>query len=416
MEAEQLKHLFSSEALNHQRFKSFGSTTLVQPLTTSLLSALLALIVAVALLFMVVGEYARRETVAGYLEPEWGLIPVYPSLSTATLTEIFVEEGEHVQRGELLARLRADDVATNNKLRQEFQHQLSGLEYLLQNLDTTKALQQTQLDLRLAHLNKQIQRYDHMQFVLSRRSKLLEEQLDAATVLLTQRAASATQWSQVALQRDDAEHEVISAALGREQLEGQVAQLQKQMAILHATTAAERARLQLQQSQVVQALAQHESRTSQQVRAPLAGKVTGIQKQLFESTTADQPLLSLVPDDSELVGRLLIPGSAIGFVEPGSSVRLSVDAFPQQEFGTVSGQILTVSQAPVSPTELDSPVPVAGPVYIATVQLLAQAIESDGQIHTLLPGLLVRADLILERRSLLAWLLEPLYVLRGRTQ
>ena len=60
------------------------------------------------------------------------------------------------------------------------------------------------------------------------------------------------------------------------------------------------------------------------------------------------------------------------------------------------------------------PLLVNQPAYPATVSIPDQSIAANGHAVPLQSGMLLQADIILERRTLLEWLAEPLLVLRGR--
>jgi membrane fusion protein len=53
-------------------------------------------------------------------------------------------------------------------------------------------------------------------------------------------------------------------------------------------------------------------------------------------------------------------------------------------------------------------------VYRVDVNLERQAVTALGQEFTLRPGMLVNADLLLERRTILEWIFEPVLQLKGR--
>jgi membrane fusion protein len=48
------------------------------------------------------------------------------------------------------------------------------------------------------------------------------------------------------------------------------------------------------------------------------------------------------------------------------------------------------------------------------VKLDKQAVSAFGQEFSLRPGMLVNADLLLEKRTLLEWMFEPVMQLKGR--
>ena len=110
-----------------------------------------------------------------------------------------------------------------------------------------------------------------------------------------------------------------------------------------------------------------------------------------------------------------MPARAIGFVAPGQTVRLLYDAFPFQRFGSYSGTVDSVATTMLGPAEM--PAPVAGikdPAYRVKVKLARQTVEAYGHEVPLQPDMTLRADIILERRSFIEWLLEPLLSVRHR--
>ena len=95
-------------------------------------------------------------------------------------------------------------------------------------------------------------------------------------------------------------------------------------------------------------------------------------------------------------------------MRPGQAVRILYDAFPYQSFGTYRGQVVRVSQTILKGSDLSAPVTLQEPAYKVTVALDRQDIDAYGQAIPLQADMLLRADIILDRRSLLRWLLDPL--------
>jgi len=54
------------------------------------------------------------------------------------------------------------------------------------------------------------------------------------------------------------------------------------------------------------------------------------------------------------------------------------------------------------------------PVYRVDVALDSQTVSALGQQLALRPGMLVNADLLLEKRTILEWIFEPVLQLKGR--
>ena len=98
---------------------------------------------------------------------------------------------------------------------------------------------------------------------------------------------------------------------------------------------------------------------------------------------------------------------AIGFVEVGQQVRLLYDAFPYQHYGTYRGRIVQVSQTILAGTDISVPLTLEGPAYRAIVELEQPDVDVNGKRVPLQPDMLLKADIILERRTLIDWMLNP---------
>ena len=66
------------------------------------------------------------------------------------------------------------------------------------------------------------------------------------------------------------------------------------------------------------------------------------------------------------------------------------------------------------PREADLPIPLQEPAYRVTVALDQQFVKAYGQDLRLQAGMVVDADIWLDRRRLYEWVLEPIYSVLGR--
>jgi membrane fusion protein len=144
------------------------------------------------------------------------------------------------------------------------------------------------------------------------------------------------------------------------------------------------------------------------VSAPIAGQVTALQVTLGANPDSRMPLMAIVPTGGILQAEIYIPSRAIGFVKPGQEVRLLYDAFPYQRFGAYRGRVTTVSQAILAGSDVPAVIGAKEPVYRAVVALERQTIEAEGQTISLQSGGELTANIILDRRTLIDWILSPL--------
>jgi membrane fusion protein len=115
-----------------------------------------------------------------------------------------------------------------------------------------------------------------------------------------------------------------------------------------------------------------------------------------------------LPHDLELVAEAYVPSRAIGFIQSGQAVRLMYDAFPQQKFGAFAGQIEHVSDFVLLPSDIPQTFPLREATYKIVIAIDYQAVDIGAIRTPLRPGMLLAAEIVLERRSFVDWLLEPL--------
>ncbi|MBA4165576.1 MAG: secretion protein HlyD, partial [Erythrobacter sp.] len=145
--------------------------------------------------------------------------------------------------------------------------------------------------------------------------------------------------------------------------------------------------------------------------APFAGTVTALTMRSGQRVGLQSQIMAVIPQNARLRAELLVPSQAIGFVKRGQEVRLAIDAFPYQRFGTVTGTVMTVASSAVSQTLPNGSVVSAYPVV---VDIDNPEVVAFGRREQLVPGMSLTARIITEKQSLIEWLFEPLFAVRRR--
>jgi membrane fusion protein len=160
--------------------------------------------------------------------------------------------------------------------------------------------------------------------------------------------------------------------------------------------------------------AEAESAKGYEVRAAVAGRVTAVQAAEGLSADPQRPLMTITPAGGRLLAELYVPSRAIGFIKRGQDVRLLYDAFPYQRFGVGAGEIEAVSATVLAPAEVTAALKIDEPVYRVVVGLKRESVTAFGAETPLQFGMALTADIVLEQRTFLEWLLDPVFAIRGR--
>lgn len=150
------------------------------------------------------------------------------------------------------------------------------------------------------------------------------------------------------------------------------------------------------------------------IRSPIDGIVHNLQASVGETINTSLPLLQITPLDNPLKAVLFVPSNHAGFIKNTQLVQLKLNAFPYQKFGMSAAHVSQVSHQVLMPQQVKRmPINLTEPVFIIEATLNHQQINANGKNLDLKAGMLFQADIILSKRSLLEWLLSPIYSLRG---
>jgi len=163
------------------------------------------------------------------------------------------------------------------------------------------------------------------------------------------------------------------------------------------------------------------------VSAPRAGVVTF--SSLVPGRMLDAGDAAVVIDSEPaqpLTAALRIPSRQRGFVREGQVVRIKFDAFPYARFGSYGARIRSISNATIgtsarpavtvvaTATAADAALPPDGGYYLAWATLAGDTFRSGGDTLRILSGMSGTASIVVERRTIAAWVLEPLFrAMRG---
>jgi hemolysin D len=165
--------------------------------------------------------------------------------------------------------------------------------------------------------------------------------------------------------------------------------------------------------------------------APISGTVQQLAVHTIGGVVSPaQALLTIVPDNERLLVEASVKNQDVGFVRVGQVAEVKVGAFDFTRFGSISGQVVSISHdvidnAPNQAPQNDGyatgadPVPDATPqngalpapqepAYVVHIALSRTTINTDSGPADLLPGMAVTADVKTGRRSVLSYLLAPL--------
>ncbi len=411
--------LFRKEALRAQGNRLLGDVVIAQPISLRRMVLFLVSVVLVILLLISQASYARKEVVTGYIAPDRGVVGV-GAARAGVVTQIHFKEGEIVDEGAPLITIESmsvtsSGIAVNAEMLRSVELQLQEIEQLGRIITAQFEERENQLRLKIEGLRSSRDALENR----------LENQGDLVRLLesnLTRLRALASKGYISALDMAAKEQEVLSARQVltslSQQLDANENEVRRTVALAQSLPLDLQERLSEQNSQRANIQLQKLQLSEQgsvTVVSPAAGKVTASVVVEGQTVVSQQPLLSLVPADSDFEAHLYVPSKAIGFITEGQEVRILYDSFDYREFGVQTGTITEVSSAVLSASESLRKVQRNEPTYKVRVKLSHQFFRSHRGQFDLSSGMTLRADIVLEKRSIASWVLNPVLTLKGRT-
>jgi membrane fusion protein len=202
-------------------------------------------------------------------------------------------------------------------------------------------------------------------------------------------------------------------------LQGERIDIQAKLENLRLQSANEIDGLRAKVSEVDEQITNAEAKHAIEIVSSSTGQVTAIAVQQGQIVQSGTRLLTVVPADTRLQAELLAPSASIGFIRTGERVLLRYAAFPYQKFGSYWGTVTEVSHATLQPDELKAFVPSIPTVdqsktfYRVTVEPDSRNVIAYGREQTVEVSMQVDAGVLLDRRPIYEWILEPLYGMNG---
>ena len=141
-----------------------------------------------------------------------------------------------------------------------------------------------------------------------------------------------------------------------------------------------------------------------QVRSPVYGLVKGMKINTIGGVIdPGETLMEIVPLDKNLVVEANISPKDVGHVHVGQPVKVAISSYDFTRYGAAEGVLEFLSAT----TFLDEN---GASYYRARISLQNNYVGKDKNKNPILPGMIVDADIVTGKKSILAYLLKPIHL------
>lgn len=331
---------------------------------------------------------------------------VIQSLDPGVLTELYVKEGDEVQKNQIL--LRIDD-ARSGPLYREVQEKFYALMAQAARLRAEAYSAALEFPPEVTEFPTLIGREEQAYLA---RKQALDEQIEAMKQSLD------------ALTREIA---LIQPLVGQGVIsQVELLRLKRQQSDMHAAMAERRnryyteannelVRVEAELAQVREnTLARKDAYTRTVIRSPMNGIVKNVQFTTIGAVIqAGQSIMELVPLDDELLVEGYVKPSEVAYLHPGLPVMVKLTAFDFNRYGGLEGVLEHISPDTMKDENKNrkpgtNPVDLEEGYYRILVRITDQNRERNGRMLTVLPGMTASIEIKTGQKTILTYLFRPL--------
>ncbi len=398
----------------------------------------IVILFTLATLWALFGKVDIVAVASGKIIPSEHIKQIQP-LEAGKIEQIHVREGQYVQKGDPLitlesiqteadvqrlshellerestvTRLQAFErwLADGNRPSDNTQPDTQGLTLSQQNLLNQQLSELTaRLNALKSEQRRQSAEQEMTQAEVTKKQRILpvlQERVDALDTLRKKEYGSKLQYLELRQELIEEEQDLLVQQARYKQLEASIQSTQNQIDTLiseqRKNNLTQLQETQLQIAGLQQELIKATERNQQQkITSPISGQVQQLAVHTIGGVvTPAQPLMVIVPEQSEMEAEVLILNKDIGFVHEGQKAAVKVDTFNFTKYGLIDAEILTISDDAIQDENL-------GLVYSARIKLHQDGLQVEDRWVRLTPGMSAVSEIKTGKRRLIEYFLSPL--------
>lgn len=406
-----MSDLFRKEVASRQASRLEGEIRLEIAPGFAVATLLLGLGLIASLITISLSSYAKKATASGVVLPSSGLT-VIRAPGAGQVQNLMFAQGDRVPAGQALLvlgqkRFLPQGEDTEQGMIQALQSRVERIDASMRgersrNLSEMEALRERLviLDQRARTSAQKIallrERSSNQEALIAKYEELIDDRYVSEAALVQQRD------SLLSLKEELITHQLASHQLAEERVD--VLQRLRDAPLLYATNSE---RLQQQRDQLSDSLLDVKLRSAMQIRSPIEGTVSAVLAVETDYVEQGQPLVHMYSNDSDLEAVLYAPSASIGTVAVGQTVNVRFAAFPHEKYGFARGTVTGISRSVLREEDRPEIEGVTGPAYQVKVRLPERDVSLNGRRYPLRPGMIVKAEIEVDRRTLIEWLFAP---------
>ena len=422
------------------------------PLARWLALSLMFLFV-IAIIWASVGKVDVMASAEGKIIPS-SRIKIIQPFDKGVIKSIYVSEGQRVNQGDKLLALDATiTAAEKNRLAQDLaitRIEMHRMQTFITAINTqqappelivisdTKHITEAELTYQQQLLNQQWQQYQSQRDMLVSEEMAKKAELDTTQAqieklqkilpIITNRAnklhqlseqkhATEDQYLLAEQQRIETQQDLISQRSNLRQLKASLKSLdQKDKGLIAEQLSNSYQQISEYQHRINSLTEEFKKAANLNAKKILYAPVDGVVQELKINTVGGvvmeaQTLMTIVPIEEQLEVHAFLQNKDIGYVVEGMNAEIKVHTFPFTKYGVINASVKSITDDAVEPENVKQDLGAQGNtglVFAMHLLLDKNTLLVNGTDFKLMPGMLVSAEIKIDERTIMDFLLTPI--------
>jgi membrane fusion protein len=410
--------LFRQEAIQGQNSNNLGEAMLLPKTNHQVITTILVCWFLLLCGLLLNANFSSKATVNGWLVNSKPSIDIVAKEANGIIKSTLISNGQEVLKGQVLIEISRN---VSSLLNGNYQQQFHSLMQQRELLEKRQIILVNKYQQQESQNDSLIHSYQQHLNVNIQIEKNLNQQVNEASVeeavllsLLQVKSIPKLSYNAQKEKRQAIELQQAQRYSTKLEFEQRLLSVEQNQVSDKIALQEELNTLESNLQRITQEIRRFEGASVYLIKSPIDGIVHNLQATNGETISGNMPLLQITPLNNPLKAVLYVPSNHAGFIKNKQLVKLKLNAFPYQKFGMSNAQVSYVSQQILLPHQVKRlPMQLTEPVFLIYAILDNQQINANRNKGELKAGMLFQADITLSNRSLLEWLLSPIYSLRG---
>ncbi|EKJ5694704.1 HlyD family efflux transporter periplasmic adaptor subunit [Salmonella enterica] len=412
--------MFRKDFFLQKKNEWLGDVHVSNPVSYRLLGLYSFILFLTLLMFLFFAHYTNREKSQGSVIPEKGIININAN-ENGFIKDVFISNGMYVKKGKALFSISKEKNAeqygnTNHFINNQLEKQKH---LLIKTINDKKSFLETQTKIKTDYINElKNDKIEIKKQILITQNQSMKMKSILSNMLTLK---SKGYVSNLEIQQQEnlfLENEKQTKSLKRQLIENTI-KLNEQDEFLNRMYneyKIEENKINQEIFEIEKNMAINKNDEQNIYFAKENGVISSLLFEKGQSIKTGDTVISEIPENSKFVVQLFVPSSSIGFIKLGNNVILRYQAYPYQKFGVQHGKVKEISKSIISAKQITDVTgnPSNEPYYKIIIEPEKQYILTYGEKKNLISGMVVDADIMLEKRNLFEWIFEPMFGLKNK--